>query len=48
MVAGSMMITYTPLGHIPNFMRLVLSNHKVTKVDMDFVIEEIQRLGHDL
>ena len=48
MAAGTMMITYTPLGDKPNFLRVVMSSHDVTKEDMDFVVTEIRRLGHDL
>ena len=45
---GSMLIGYTPLGGLPNFLRLVLANQKVRKEDMDFIVEEIERLGADL
>lgn len=47
---GTMMIGFTPLPskNFVNFFRLVLSNSMLVKADMDFVVAEIQRLGHDL
>uniref|UniRef100_A0A8D8V678 Acidic amino acid decarboxylase GADL1 n=1 Tax=Cacopsylla melanoneura TaxID=428564 RepID=A0A8D8V678_9HEMI len=48
MKTGSMMITYQPIHDLPNFFRLVLQNSALDHSDMDFFIEEIERLGHDL
>ncbi|XP_071440225.1 cysteine sulfinic acid decarboxylase [Hetaerina americana] len=48
MRSGTMMITYQPLGSLPNFFRLVLQNSGLTHEDMDFFIAEIERLGKDL
>lgn len=45
---GSMMIGYQPLGDKVNFFRFVLANPASTSEDMDFIISEIERLGHDL
>jgi len=48
MKAGSMMITYQPLRHYPNFFRLVLQSSEVKKADIDFFLDEIEKLGKDL
>ena len=46
---GSLMITYQPLpGGIPNFFRMTLTAPKATKEDMDFLLDEIDRLGYNL
>ncbi|CAB3365313.1 Hypothetical predicted protein [Cloeon dipterum] len=45
---GSMMVTYQPLRHLPNFFRLVVQSSGVTHEDIDFFIHEIARLGADL
>ncbi|XP_031829973.1 glutamate decarboxylase-like protein black isoform X2 [Nomia melanderi] len=45
---GSMLITYQPLRELPNFFRLVLQNSGLTKADMRFFAEEIERLASDL
>ncbi|XP_023931572.1 cysteine sulfinic acid decarboxylase [Lingula anatina] len=48
MVEGTMMVGYQPLGDYVNFIRMVISNLNVTKEDMEFVVDEIERLGKDL
>ena len=48
MLEGSMMITYNPDGKLVNFLRMVVTNRNSTTEDMDFVVEEIARLGKDL
>ncbi|KAI5695429.1 hypothetical protein M8J76_004133 [Diaphorina citri] len=48
MKSGSMMITYQPIHALPNFFRLVLQNSALDHSDMDYFIDEIERLGHDL
>ncbi|XP_049779567.1 cysteine sulfinic acid decarboxylase [Schistocerca cancellata] len=48
MKEGTMMITYQPLNDHPNFFRLVLQNSALTHTDMDYFVEEIERLGKDL
>lgn len=48
MKAGSMMISYQPLGDLPNFFRSIISNQAQTEIDIDFMLEELDRLGKDL
>ena len=46
---GTMLIGYQPVGKFVNSFRFVTMNGDyVTKTDMDFVMKEIDRLGHDL
>ena len=44
MKAGSMMISYQPLGELPNFFRSIISNQAQTEADVDFMLEELDRL----
>lgn len=46
--AGTMLVTYQTLRDMPNFFRLVLQNSGLTEVDMNFFVEEIERLAVDL
>ena len=46
--AGSMMMTYHPLLDHPNFLRMTLSNPQACPEDMDFVLDEVERLGKDI
>ena len=48
MDAGTLMISYQPLGDIPNFFRNIVSNPGVQYKDIDFLVGELDRLGHDL
>ncbi|KAK3790045.1 hypothetical protein RRG08_040965 [Elysia crispata] len=50
MKAGTLMIQYQALSTkgYANFFRVVIVNQHVNYSDMDFVIEEFERLGHDL
>lgn len=48
MNAGTLMISYQPLGDIPNFFRNIVSNPGTQHKDIDFLISELDRLGHDL
>merc|ERR1711962_744354 len=48
MKVGSMMISYQPLGELPNFFRSIISNQAQTEADIDFMLEELDRLGKDL
>lgn len=48
MECGTTMVGYQPQGDKVNFFRMVVSNHAVTMSDIDFLIDEIERLGHDL
>ena len=48
MKAGTMLVGYQPDGDLVNFFRMVVSNLGSTLTDMEFVIDEIERLGKDL
>uniref|UniRef100_A0AAQ6AJP9 Glutamate decarboxylase like 1 n=1 Tax=Amphiprion ocellaris TaxID=80972 RepID=A0AAQ6AJP9_AMPOC len=48
MKTGSMMVGYQPHGDKPNFFRMIVISPQVSKQDMDFVLDEIHRLGKDL
>uniref|UniRef100_H3C403 Glutamate decarboxylase 1b n=1 Tax=Tetraodon nigroviridis TaxID=99883 RepID=H3C403_TETNG len=48
MEKGSAMIGYQPLGTKVNFFRCVLSNPATKKEDVDFLLDQIVQLGHDL
>ncbi|XP_076158839.1 glutamate decarboxylase 1b [Alosa pseudoharengus] len=48
MECGSTMVGYQPQGDKVNFFRMVISNHAATRSDIDFLIDEIERLGVDL
>uniref|UniRef100_A0AAY4E888 Glutamate decarboxylase 1a n=1 Tax=Denticeps clupeoides TaxID=299321 RepID=A0AAY4E888_9TELE len=48
MESGTTMVGYQPQGNKVNFFRMVVSNHAVTRSDIDFLIDEIERLGNDL
>lgn len=48
MSEGTLMVSYQPLGMLPNFFRSIISNQAVGEVDIDFMLEEMERLGKDL
>jgi glutamate decarboxylase len=48
MSTGTIMISYQPLGEYPNFFRSILSNQAIQEADVDFMLDEMDRLGHDL
>ena len=48
MQAGTLMVGYQPLDHRPNFFRNIISSAAVTHADVDFLLNEMDRLGHDL
>ncbi|CAJ0939663.1 unnamed protein product [Ranitomeya imitator] len=48
MKKGSMMVGYQPHGHRVNFFRQIVVNPDVTKEDLDFFLDEIERLAEDL
>lgn len=48
MQSGSMMVGYQPDDRRPNFFRSIISSAAVTEKDVDFMLEEFDRLGHDL
>lgn len=48
--SGVMMVGYSPLNHKGhgNFFRMVVNAHpRPTEASMDFVIDEIEKLGED-
>ncbi len=44
---GSMMVSYQPLGTLPNFFRMALATPS-SEEDMDWLLDEIERLGNDI
>ena len=48
MTSGTIMISYQPLGEFPNFFRSIISNQAIQESDVDFMLSELDRLGHDL
>ncbi len=48
MEKGSVLIGYQPLGTKVNFFRCVFSNPATQQEDIDFLLDEIVWLGHDL
>jgi len=46
--SGSTLINYQPLGSWPNFFRMIIISPLVSKADLDFVLDEIENVGHDL
>lgn len=45
MEKGTIMVTYQPLGDLPNFFRIAISNPAIQKEDLDFVLNEIEELA---
>lgn len=45
---GNLMIGYQPLDEKPNFFRMVISNSATSKEDLDFMLDEIEKLVNDL
>ncbi|XP_072020853.1 glutamate decarboxylase 1-like isoform X2 [Amphiura filiformis] len=45
MEAGTTMVGYQPLGNNVNFFRMIVSNPASTKADIDYMLDEIERLG---
>lgn len=48
MEQGMAMIGYQPLGDKVNFFRCVFSNPATQTEDVDYLLEEIASLGHDM
>ncbi|XP_076022626.1 cysteine sulfinic acid decarboxylase [Genypterus blacodes] len=48
MKQGTMMVGYQPLGNKVNFFRVIVFSPLVTQTDMDFFLDEIERLGKNL
>ncbi|XP_047223139.1 cysteine sulfinic acid decarboxylase isoform X1 [Girardinichthys multiradiatus] len=45
---GTMMVGYQPLGDRVNFFRVTILSPLISQKDMDFFLDEIERLGNDL
>ncbi|GIY80299.1 hypothetical protein CEXT_408041 [Caerostris extrusa] len=48
MNSGTLMIGYQPQGDLPNFFRSIISNAAVQESDVDFMLDELDRLGQNL
>lgn len=48
MESGTTMVGYQPQGNKVNFFRMVISNPAASRSDIDFLVEELERLGQDL
>ncbi|VVD05402.1 unnamed protein product [Leptidea sinapis] len=48
MQAGTIMVGYQPDDRRPNFFRNIISSAAVTEKDVDFLLSEMDRLGHDI
>lgn len=48
MEKGTLMIGYQPQEEIPNFFRNIISKDGLTEKDIDFLMDELDRLGKDL
>lgn len=48
MEAGTLMVGYQPDDRRPNFFRSIISSAAVNQKDVDFMLNEIDRLGEDL
>lgn len=48
MQSGTLMVGYQPDDRRPNFFRSIISSIAVTEADVDFMLNEIDRLGQDL
>ena len=48
MEAGTLMVSYQPLGDVPNFFRSIISNVATREEDIDFMLNEMEKLGKHL
>lgn len=48
MQEGTLMVGYQPDDRRPNFFRSIISSSAVTEKDVEFMLDEIDRLGQDL
>jgi len=48
MQKGTLMVGYQPDDRRPNFFRSIISSAAVNEADVDFMLDEIHRLGDDL
>ena len=42
------MVGYQPLGDLPNFFRMITSNPASNMADIDFLLNEIEKLGEEI
>ena len=44
------MMNYQPMPsqNLPNFLRMTVITQQVCKEDMDFILDEVERIGRDL
>lgn len=43
-----MMVAYQTLGDLPNFFRMAISNPALTEKDLDFIVDEFDRLAEEI
>ncbi|KAH7731509.1 glutamate decarboxylase 1-like protein [Aphelenchoides avenae] len=48
MERGTTMVGYQPARGKPNFFRMIISNPAITEADLDFLVEEIIKIGNNL
>ena len=48
MEKGNTMVGYQPLGDKPNFFRMIISNFATRENDIDFMLDEIEKLGEEI
>jgi glutamate decarboxylase len=48
MQTGTLMVGYQPDDRRPNFFRSIISSAAVQEKDVEFMLNEIDRLGEDL
>ncbi|XP_070502203.1 glutamate decarboxylase-like [Chironomus tepperi] len=48
MKAGTLMVGYQRDGKVPNFFRSIISQDAITEKDIDYMLNEFDRLGRDL
>ena len=48
MKTGAMMIGYQPLKPYVNFFRMIYSNRATSRKDVEWIMDEIDRLGNDI
>ena len=48
MESGTLMVSYQPLGETPNFFRSIISNVATREEDIDFMLNEMERMGKHL
>ena len=48
MEAGTLMVSYQPLGELPNFFRSIISNVASREENVYFMLSEMERLGKHL